>query len=66
MLDFSVKLTEFPDAVDEADRQGLRDAGYNDRTIWDIVSTVSFYAMSNRLAIGTAMQPNPEYHKRSR
>jgi uncharacterized peroxidase-related enzyme len=66
MLDFSVKLTDYPDAVDEPDRQGLRDAGFNDRTIWDIISTVSFYAMSNRLAIGTAMQPNSEYHQRSR
>ena len=66
MLDFSVKLTEYPDTVDEIDRQALRDAGFSDRAIWDIVSTVSFYAMSNRLAIGTAMQPNPEYHQRSR
>lgn len=66
MLEFSVKLTDCPDAVDEVDRQRLRDAGFSDRTIWDIVSTVSFYAMSNRLAIATAMQPNPEYHTRSR
>lgn len=66
MLDFCVRLTDSPEAIEEADRQMLRDAGYNDRTIWDIVATASFYAMSNRLAIGTGMKANPEYHARSR
>lgn len=66
MLDFCVRLTDTPEAISEADRQALRDAGYSDRTIWDIVATASFYAMSNRLAIGTGMKANPEYHARSR
>lgn len=66
MLDFCVRLTDSPEAIEEADRQALREAGYDDRTIWDIVATASFYAMSNRLAIGTGMKANPEYHARSR
>lgn len=66
MLDFSVKLTDTPEAVEEQDRQSLRDAGFSERAIWDIISTVSFYAMSNRLAIATEMRPNPEYQGRSR
>lgn len=66
MLAFCVKLTDTPETIGEADRQALRDAGYSDRAIWDIVSTASFYAMSNRLAIGTGMQANPEYHSRAR
>jgi uncharacterized peroxidase-related enzyme len=62
MLDFSVKLTESPDKIVEADRQALRDAGFSDRDIWDIAATASFYNMSNRMAAATEMRPNPEYH----
>lgn len=66
MLDFCVALTDRPEAVVEQDRQTLRDAGFSDRAIWDIVATAAFYAMSNRLAIGVEMVPNSEYHARSR
>lgn len=66
MLDFCVKLTDSPEAIEEPDRERLRAAGFSNRGVWDIVATAAFYAMSNRLAIGTEMQPNPEYHARSR
>lgn len=66
MLDFAAKLTEHPAEIIEADRQALRDFGFSDHGIWDIVATASYYAMSNRMAIGVEMQPNPEYHARSR
>jgi uncharacterized peroxidase-related enzyme len=66
MLTFCVKLTDFPEGIDEDDRQQLRLAGFSERAIWDIVSTAGFFAMSNRLAIGVAMRANPEYHARSR
>lgn len=66
MLDFCVRLTDQPETVGDDDRQALREAGFSDRAIWDIVATASFYAMSNRLAIGTGMKANPEYHARSR
>ena len=66
MLDFCVKLTDEPESVGEADRQALREAGFSERAIWDIVETAAFYAMSNRMAIGTGMKANPEYHGRSR
>jgi uncharacterized peroxidase-related enzyme len=66
MLDFSVKLTEHPDKMVEADRQALRDAGFSDRDIWDIAATASFYNMSNRMAAATEMRPNPEYHYMAR
>ena len=62
MLDFAVKLTEQPDKIEEADRQGLRKAGFSDRDIWDIAAVASFYNMSNRLAAATDMRPNEEYH----
>jgi len=62
MLDFTVKLTEAPDRIEETDRQGLRDAGLSDRDIWDIAAVAAFYNMSNRLAAATDMRPNDEYH----
>jgi len=66
MLDFCVKLTDQPEAIGEGDRQSLRQAGFSERAIWDVIAVASFYAMSNRLATATAMKPNPEYHDRSR
>ena len=66
MLDFATKLTEHPAEIIETDRDALRKVGFSDHGIWDIVATVSYYAMSNRMAIGVEMQPNPEYHARSR
>lgn len=66
MLDFAVKLTEAPAKIEEGDRQGLRDAGWSDRDIWDIASTAAFFNMSNRMAAATDMQPNDAYHGMAR
>lgn len=66
MLDFAVKLTEEPAKMVEADRQGLRDAGFCDRDIWDIAATAAFFNMSNRLAAAIDMRPNAEYHAMAR
>ena len=66
MLDFTVKLTEAPAQIDDADRAALRQAGFSDRDIWDIASTAAFYNMSNRLAAATDMRPNAEYHAMAR
>lgn len=66
MLGFTEKLTEASHRIEEADRAALREAGFSDRDIWDIASVAGFFAMSNRVASATAMQPNPEYHARGR
>lgn len=66
MLGFAVKLTNAPEAMAEDDRATLRDAGFNDRDIWDIAAVASFYNMSNRMAAAVEMQPNPEYHGMAR
>src|SRR5438067_13147441 len=58
MLDFAVLLTEAPDKIEEADREELRAAGFNDRDIWDIAAVAAFYNMSNRLAAAADMKPN--------
>ncbi|MGB0960456.1 MAG: peroxidase-related enzyme [Halocynthiibacter sp.] len=62
MLDFAVHLTENSAKTDESHRQELRDHGFSDRDIWDISAITGFYNMTNRIASGTKMKPNPEYH----
>ena len=66
MLDFAWKLTETPWLIQDADRQALRDAGFGDGEIFDICNVVGFFNMSNRVASGVDMMPNPEYHARDR
>jgi len=66
LLDFAVKLTRTPQEMGEADRAALRAAGFDDRAIWDIAAVTGFYNMSNRVAAGVEMQPNPEYHALAR
>jgi uncharacterized peroxidase-related enzyme len=62
MLDFAVKLTASPWAVEEGDRERLRRAGFTDRDIWDISAIAGFFNMSNRVASATDMRPNTKYH----
>lgn len=66
MLDFAVKLTVEPWAVEEEDREALRRAGFTERDIWDIAAVAGFFNMSNRVASATDMRPNPIYHGQSR
>lgn len=66
MLTFVEKVTLDSHRILEADRQILRDAGFDDRDIFDIAAVAGFFAMSNRVASATGMQPNPEYHAMAR
>ena len=66
MLDFAVKLTAEPWAVEEADREALRKVGFSARDIWDIAAVAGFFNMSNRVASATDMRPNAVYHRQAR
>ncbi len=66
MLDFAVKLTAEPWAVEEADREALRRVGFTARDIWDIAAVAGFFNMSNRVASATDMRPNSVYHGQAR
>jgi uncharacterized peroxidase-related enzyme len=66
MLDFAVKLSVEPWAVEEPDREELRRVGFSDRDIWDIAAVAGFYNMSNRIASATDMRPNTVYHGQAR
>ncbi|MBT6386489.1 MAG: peroxidase-related enzyme, partial [Alphaproteobacteria bacterium] len=66
MLDFSVKMTEDPKNMNEADRQSLRDVGFSDADIFDIADTAAFFNMTNRVALAIDMMPNLQYHGQNR
>lgn len=65
-LDFAYILTKNPVEMDEPHRQNLRDAGWTDREIWDIIAVTAFFNMSNRMSAATDKQPNDEYHAMDR
>ena len=66
MLAFVEKVSEASARIEEADREALRDVGFSDRDIWDIAAVAGFFAMSNRVASATGMQPNADYHAQAR
>lgn len=66
MLDFAVQMTQAPETLEEADREALREAGFNDRAIWDIAAVAAFFNMTNRMAAAVDMRPNPEYQGQGR
>lgn len=66
MLDFAVQMTQASGSVTEADRQGLRDHGFSDRDIFDVIAVAAFFNMTNRVASATDMRPNAEYHAQAR
>lgn len=66
MVEFAEKLTDAPDAIDDDDRQALRDAGFSERAIWDIAAVAAFFNMTNRMAAAIDMRPNDEYHAQAR
>ena len=66
MLDFTALLTTASYTAEEQHRQSLRDVGFSDRDIWDIINIAAFFNMTNRVASGTAMVPNDEYHSSKR
>lgn len=66
LLDFAWKLTETPHLVGDPDRAALREAGLSEEDIFDLCAVVGFFNMSNRVASGVDMMPNPEYHAQHR
>lgn len=66
MLDFAVKLTLAPSEVTEADVDGLRQAGFDDRAIHEIVQVTALFGYYNRLAEGLGVEPEHDHAPRER
>ena len=66
MLDFVAKLTRSPGEMAERDLTPLRDAGFDDRAIHDIVLVAAYYAFVNRVAdgLGVALEAGWPEEKR--
>ncbi len=59
MLEFAVKLTLEPKAMEEEDLQALRAVGFGDQAIHDIVQVAVMFNYYNRLADGLGLEPEP-------
>lgn len=66
MVDYAALLTEAPEHASEAEREALREVGFSDADIFDICEVAGFFNMTNRVAHGVDMMPNPEYHTQAR
>lgn len=60
MLDFAIKLTAEPEAMEQADIAALREQGFDDTAIYDIVQITGLFNYYNRLADGMGIEPEPE------
>lgn len=61
MLDFTVLVLTDPEAIDDAARDRLRAAGFDDEGIWYVAATAAFYAGANRLAVAAGLEITPGY-----
>ena len=57
----AVKLARTPEEVVEEDLDVLRTHGFDDEDIWDIGAITALFALSNRMAQLTGMEPNDEF-----
>lgn len=66
MIDFAMKVTTEPQAVNETDFEALRTHGFSDEDIWDIAGITAFYNLSNRMMSFLAVHPDNEFYKMGR
>jgi uncharacterized peroxidase-related enzyme len=66
MLDLAIKITTDSDAVSDQDIAALREHGFADEDIMDIIQTAALFNYSNRVASALNLRPNREYHSMAR
>ncbi len=59
MLDYALKLTEAPWAMEQGDIDKLRKQGFSDAAILDINQVTGYFAYVNRLADGLGVELEP-------
>lgn len=60
MVQYAVKLTKEPDSIRERDVEVLRELGFSDREIHDVVLITSYFNFVNRMALGLGVDFSPE------
>lgn len=58
--DVAAKLTRTPGSMTEADVDRLRDAGWSDRSVLDIVLITAYFNFVNRIASGLGVEATPD------
>ena len=58
MLDYVVKVLTNAEAIDDDDRERMREAGFDDETIWSVTSTACFYSSANRMSQAVGLVPD--------
>ena len=61
IVDLALHIATASATLTDADLDIAREAGLTDDEIWDVGAITAMFAMSNRLAHLTALQPNPEF-----
>jgi alkylhydroperoxidase family enzyme len=61
MLEAALKLATAPQTFGDDDVQSLLAQGFSRDDVWDIGAITGLFALSNRLAHLSDMQPNPEF-----
>jgi uncharacterized peroxidase-related enzyme len=62
MLAFALKVCNGSAAIDEADFEAMRAAGFSDDDIWDVGAITAFFGLSNRMANLMSLRPNDEFY----
>ena len=63
MLDYVLKLTRTPEAMQPADVELLRRHGWNDEGIHHIAQIAALFAYYNRVADGLGIEAEPEWEE---
>ncbi len=66
MLDYAMMVALNSSELQEADKDLLKQHGFDDEDIWDIASISAFFGMSNRLANALDITPNDEFYNMAR
>ena len=66
MLDFALLIANDSHLASDDEFEALREHGFDDEDIWDIGAITSLFALSNRMANLTSMQPNAEFYEMAR
>jgi uncharacterized peroxidase-related enzyme len=62
MMTFADRLTREPGAMKQGDVQSLRDAGFKDAEILDVVQVAAYYNFVNRIANGLGVELEPRWN----
>lgn len=61
MLDFSIELTRRPGAMTADHVEALREVGFSDTAIHDIVQVTALFNYYNRIADGLGIDDEPDW-----